>query len=818
MGKFSGFKLAVILTVFVAVFFMTLSHKFTFLEFIELKTLDMRFKIRGEMASSQDVGIAVIDDQSIEALGRWPWPRSYFGALIDSLAADGAKVIGFDIIYSEPEINTIRVNLIRLKSLYDVKGVSRLGPAGREFGDILTQVVDELPDSDQILADAMERHGSVISTLVFHSFEDDAEGETAEAEGGDLPPAELLEETGEGGDQPPAELFEETVEGGDLPPAELLEDTGEGGDQPPAELMEEEGWEGMPDDEGYAQDAFIPDKVRQEEYRNIIGDGPMFDVPRAGGLLLPIDKFVDVSDGFGFVNFHPEIDGGLRWENTAIEYLDRYYPSIAIRMMMEYYGLGQDDLAIVKGEGIRLGDISIPTDDKARMLVNYYGPYGSMQYYSIVDIIEGNYPPGTFQDKIILVGGAATGLGDVWLTPFDPSLPGVEKHATVISNILQGDFIKRPPSARMISLLLIVAVGFALGFFIPRLPSVLHVLLFTSTTLAVLFGVVVITFTAFGIWVNLIYPLLSLLIVSVGVVVYQYFTEEREKRQIKKAFKMYLNDALVEQLAESHDGLQLGGDEKVLTVLFSDIRNFTSISEGMTPEQLVSLINTYLSLMTKTIMNENGTVDKYIGDAIMAIYGAPVYSEEHPAQACRAALKMMYDLDQVRGQWKERGYPEITIGIGINTGRMVVGNMGSEDRFDYTVMGDSVNLASRLEGLTKAYGAGIIVSEFTEEKLSGFVHKDLDLVRVKGKDKPIRIFELLAEGTPDKAMELELEQYSEALELYRKMHWDKALDAFKALEKEHNVLLYNIYGKRCAAFKENPPEGDWDGVFTFTTK
>lgn len=789
-AKFSGFKLAVILTAFVAVFFMTLSDKFPLIEFFELKTLDMRFKIRGEMDSSQEVGIAVIDDQSIEALGRWPWPRSYFGALIDSLAADGAKIIGFDIIYSEPEINPIKVNLIRLKSMYDSKGVARLGTAGKEFGDILTQVVDELPDSDQLLADAMLRHGSVISTLVFHSFEADADAE------GETP----------------------VVDGGDQPPAELLEEIEEGGDQPPDDLMDDKGWEELSEGEEYDLDAFIPDKVRQQEYSNIVGDGPMFDVPKADGLLLPIDKFVDASLGFGFVNFHPEIDGGLRWENMIIEHLDRYYPPIGISMLMEYYGLEGDDLAAVKGEGIRLGDIMIPTDEKARLLVNYYGPFGSINYYSIVDIIEGNYPPGTFQDMIILVGGAATGLGDVWLTPFDPSLPGVEKHATVISNILQGDFIKKPPSARLISLLLIVSVGLALGFFIPRMPSVLYVLLFTAVTLAVLLGVVVLMFSVNGIWVNLIYPFGNLMVVSIGVVVYQYFTEEREKRQIKKAFKMYLNDALVEQLAKSHDGLQLGGDEKVLTVMFSDIRNFTSISEGMTPEQLVSLINTYLSLMTKTIMNENGTVDKYIGDAIMAIYGAPIHSEVHPAEACRTALKMMHDLDHVRGEWMERGYPVIKIGIGINTGRMVVGNMGSEDRFDYTVMGDSVNLASRLEGLTKAYGAGIIISEFTAEKLTDFVVKDLDLVRVKGKDKPIRIFELLAEGSPDKALALELEQYSEALELYRNMQWDKAIDGFKALEQEHNLMLYSIYGKRCAAFRANPPAGDWDGVFTFTSK
>jgi adenylate cyclase len=238
----------------------------------------------------------------------------------------------------------------------------------------------------------------------------------------------------------------------------------------------------------------------------------------------------------------------------------------------------------------------------------------------------------------------------------------------------------------------------------------------------------------------------------------------------------------------------------------------------MTPEQLVSMINTYLSLMTRTIMDNNGTVDKYIGDAIMAIYGAPVFTEDHPARAGRTALKMMEDLASVKDKWTEKGYPEIKIGIGINTGLMVVGNMGSVDRFDYTVMGDSVNLASRLEGLTKAYGAGIIVSEFTADKLEGFILKDIDLVRVKGKDKPIRIYELLSEGPLNNDVALELEQYGEALEFYRKMQWDKAFNAFNRLKENHSADLYGIYGKRCESFKENPPEGDWDGVFTFTTK
>jgi adenylate cyclase len=501
-----------------------------------------------------------------------------------------------------------------------------------------------------------------------------------------------------------------------------------------------------------------------------------------------------------------------------VEYADKQYPPIGIRMLMEYFGYGSDEVAIVKEKGLKLGPVLIPTDSQGRMLVNYYGGFQSIKYYSIADILDEMTPPGTFKDKLVLVGGAATGLGDVWLTPFAPTLPGVEKHATVISNILDRDFLRRPPRIVYIELCVIVLVGLLLGFSIPRLKSVVWVVAFTTGVLATILVVNYQIFIRAGVWVNLTYPVVTLVVVSIGVVVYQYFTEEKEKRFIKKAFKQYLNEALVDQLASSPEGLKLGGQQMELSVLFSDIRNFTTISEGLTPEQLVSLINTYLSLMTDVIMEEKGTVDKYIGDAIMAVYGAPLFYENHPAQACKSALRMMDELEKARQKWRERDFPEINIGIGINTGEMVVGNMGSQDRFDYTVMGDSVNLASRLEGLCKTYAAGIIISEFTAARISGFVVRELDLVKVKGKDKPIKIFELLREGEPDADLARELSEYATALEAYRAMRWDEAQAGFERLHGQTGGYLYRAYGERCAAFKASPPETPWDGVYTFSTK
>jgi adenylate cyclase len=494
----------------------------------------------------------------------------------------------------------------------------------------------------------------------------------------------------------------------------------------------------------------------------------------------------------------------------AYELAGEYYSPLEVQLVKEYFGLEDKDMKLVRGEGLYLGKTMVPLDEKARLLINYYGPFGSFKYYPFADLVDGLVEPEAFRDKIVLVGGAATGLGDVWTTPFEESLPGVEKHATVISNILMEDFLQK--LSPLVDVIFIIAVGLALGFILPRTSSVKGVA-FSLLALAVVLVLNFSLFSVFRMWANLVWPLMALFSVSTCVITYQFFTEEKEKRQIKMAFKHYLNPVLVEELAKDPSGLHLGGEEREMSVLFSDIRGFTAISEGMSPESLVTFMNTYLSLMTKTIMQNNGVVDKFIGDAVMAIFGAPLYFENHAETACSTAVKMMEELRDSRHVWQEMGFPEINIGIGINTGPMVVGNMGSEDRFDYTVMGDSVNLASRLEGLCKVYGAGIVVSQLTASKAGGGSFRELDLVKVKGKEHPERIFELLVE-----ANEEELSEYAEALQLYRQRLWPQAFESFRHLLGITGHPLFRLYEQRCQNFLEAPPPDDWDGVFRIKEK
>lgn len=536
-----------------------------------------------------------------------------------------------------------------------------------------------------------------------------------------------------------------------------------------------------------------------------------------------IPRISDSARNSGYINAFPDSDGVLRWAPLAIRFGEDLYPSLALSLLVQSLDgpMLAASLSEIGVNGIKIGDSEIPTDASGRILINYLGPGNTFPHYSVSDILNGRIEPELLKDKIVLVGATATGIYDLRVTPYSAVYPGVEVHATVIDNILNGDYIRRPGWAGLLDLAAVLIFGLAMSFILPKTRALQSFLL----TLAVLGFYVagnIWLFSRYNLWLDIVYPVLTIVIVYLGLTVYKYVTEEREKKKIRNAFQFYLTSSVINEMLKDPTKLKLGGDKKDLSVLFSDIRGFTTISEGMSPEALVHLLNEYLTAMTNIVFKYDGLLDKYMGDAIMAVFGAPLNQPDHAVRACRTALDMMEELHKFQAKWKAEGKPVLDIGIGINSGDMAVGNMGSEMRFDYTVMGDSVNLGSRLEGINKEYGTNIVISEFTHAHIKNdFICRELDSVKVKGKHLPVRIYELLAEG---KAADTDaryafLKVFNEGLVKYKLGLWNEAASSFRRVLQmrpaDHPSELYII---RCKELKENPPEGKWDGVYTMTKK
>jgi adenylate cyclase len=406
-------------------------------------------------------------------------------------------------------------------------------------------------------------------------------------------------------------------------------------------------------------------------------------------------------------------------------------------------------------------------------------------------------------------------------TPFQAQdFPGVEMHATTVANILSADFLSRPEWAFWIETAQILLLGVFLGIMCHR-RSPFWAVWAALICVAVIIAEAYAAFWLRQIWFNVTYPLLFVIIDYLAITSYKYFTEEKQKRWIKNVFQFYVSSNVVDHLLQSSETLQLGGERCKLTALFSDIRGFTSISEKLSPEQLVEFLNEYLSKMSQLVLQYEGTLDKYMGDAIMAFYGAPIEQADHAQRACKTAVDMIVRLKELHVGWETRGLPPMDIGIGINSGDMSVGNMGSRDRFDYTIMGDNVNLASRLEGINKEYGTNIVISEFTYALIrhQSFLVRELDTVRVKGKDEPVTIYELLGYASLYEHKKPVVAKFCEGLSAYKQRDWNLALERFgEALELDPSDTPSAKYISRCEAYQHTPPPDDWDGVFVMTTK
>ena len=533
------------------------------------------------------------------------------------------------------------------------------------------------------------------------------------------------------------------------------------------------------------------------------GDGTLsFDMrhnPPAAGLLVNLPAMQQAARYAGHISTNPDKDGTLRWVPLVIRYKNYFFPSGDVQAVRAYVNAEEVTLKTTPGgiDQLHIGNkVKVPTDENGRMLIHYHGPEKTFTAYSIVDILNKKVPADAFKGKIVVVGTLAKGIGDIRTTPYGPSFPGVEIRANIMQNLIDGDFIQRPEWMKVYDLLIILVIGIALSHVLPKIGVRKGALAVGLLVIGYL-GMTVFMFSSQKIWLNMVYPTLLMIVLFMFTNMYHYFTVETEKRQIKGAFQHYVPTTVVDEIIDNVDKLQLGGEKRELTVLFSDVRGFTSLSETLLPEDLVKLLNVYLTKMTEQVFRNNGTLDKYIGDAIMAVYGAPVQRDDHAILACRTALDMMKELTSLQKMWMKQGIPSIDIGIGINTGPMIVGNMGSETRFDYTVIGDAVNLGSRIEHLNKTYGTHILISEFTYDQVKNeFPHmREIDNTVVRGRREPVGIYEIMLQ---EHYINLDwVDQFRRAYHLFQSGDIDAAQSLFESILHKVDDPVSRHYVDRC---------------------
>lgn len=544
-------------------------------------------------------------------------------------------------------------------------------------------------------------------------------------------------------------------------------------------------------------------------------------VPTARVMKGNLPELTAAARGVGYFNFVPDPDGAYRRVPLTIRFADQMILPLSLAMLQVYRP--QVPLAIRFAdfgvESVRFGAEFIPVAEDGQMLINYRGPRKSFHHVSAADVLNRRVQADVLRGKMVLVGVTATAVADIRVTPFDGTFPGVEIHANVLDNIVRHDFIMRPEWTRPAEAVLALLMALLLGVLLHYTHGVVAALV--ATILLVTYLVLSQwAFVTSGLLLSIVYPGLAVTLTYPAIALQQYVIVERKKRKTQEAFERYLNPSMARLVSEHPEMLALGGDKRELTVLFSDVRGFTTISEQLEPEVLVELLNTFLGEMTDIVLGCEGMVDKYIGDAIMAVWGAPLAQPDHAARACRAALMMVHRLTILNQQWQQRGWPVLEIGVGLNTGPMVVGNMGSVRNLSYTVIGDNVNLGSRIEGLNKMYGSRIIASEATILAAGdAVVARELDLVRVKGRRLPVRIFEIVAPAAESAVWAQANERFAAGIAAYRQRRWDEAMTVFRAvLALRPDDGPAALYTERCRTMQASPPGAEWDGVTVMDVK
>jgi adenylate cyclase len=751
---------------------------FSFINRLELDALDLRFRLRPDRYTHADPRIIIvdIDQRSQEVLGRWPFSRTHFAHMLDALREDGAKVAAFDITFSKPDETAAPIRELRQTVIAQQKAGGQTDPRVVADLDRLTKEYD----GDQQFARAIERFGNVVLGNFFLSSESDLKG-----------------------------VDDKTLDRY----ANILAN--------------------FPFPEYRAAN---PQTGQRDLLHVIQGFGeppPLLPQGTQANIEILSDALRKAHGATGFFNVESDTDGVVRHSLLVLPYGRSknfedwdLYGSLDVQAVRLFQGIPDEQMVLdFSATGITAVEFGpslvVHPDFIGRMMINYEGDANTYPYVSIADVVSHRFPPGTFKGKIVLVGASATGIGDLRSTPFGGiNYPGVEIHANVIDTILNRHFLLRGANQVVVDLVLIFLFGMPMGLWLalaqPR--SMLFGLL-----LLVPFGLGVWFAFLHGWWLNFIVPA-GTLVANVGfVAVYRALVEEKEKRRVRGEFQQYLSPEVIRRLLENPDLVKPRKTE--ITVMFSDVRGFTSISEKLDAQELVALLNEYLTGMTQIVVRTDGTLDKYIGDAVMAFWGAPIEDPHHATKSCHAALEMIARLKEMQKKWKSEGKPVLDIGVGLCTGVASVGKMGSELRYGYTAMGDTVNLSSRIEGLNKEYATHILLSDTTYAAVEDplFVFRELDLIRVKGKMQPVTLYELVAaRGTPEgdaPDIEERLEFFAQGRACYRERRWQDAQIVFeKLLERWPEDGPARMYLNRCREYLVAGPEENWDGVYVMTHK
>lgn len=740
------------------------------IERLEFLIYDQRLSIMPKHVKSPDNKIVIVDldERSLQVEGQYPWNRIKVGQLTEKLRDYGVLVVGFDITFPEPDRN--------IRDLLEPIDLNQLDPA---FNETLTNIEPQI-NADQYFANAMQSGIDAVLAINFTTQSDVAYNE--------------------------------------LPPS--IVDIGE-------EL---------------AQDVTVSDM---------------------SGFTGNIEILQNAAFGNGSMNQVPDSDGVVRRVPLMIRYGSDLYPTLSLEMIRVYnfaerYELVTEDyngLEVVRGVsvGVGAGKFEIPTDGFAKVIVPYIGPSSefddsSFPYISATDVLRDNLSDEEreqLQNSLVLVGTSAPGLGDIRAMPLDRVYPGVEVHANMLNALLDsvttvdvdsGEtstesafstfvpptdiyFPYRPDWSGGALFVGLTVLGLSMSMLFPIMgPASMAI-----SSALLLIGAVWGNFQLWAVY-KLDFPLVLLLLLIVAVAtinqIYGFLSESQTRKTIKGMFDQYVPPAHIDSMLDNPDNYSFDGESKDLSVLFCDIRNFTTISEALSATELKKLMNDFFSPITQIIFENNGTIDKYVGDMVMAFWGAPLEDLNHRTNAIKAALLMLEKVEELRPVFMERNYPEVAIGIGINSGMMNVGDMGSVYRRSYTVLGDAVNLSSRLEGLTKFYGIKLLVGEAAIDGLDGFLCRHIDRVKVKGKIKAVDCYEPMCEiDQANDELKERVEEYHRALEYYFAKDWDAAEGIMNKLqENEPDALLYKVYLERIEILRKEVLPEDWDGSFTHTSK